>query len=1369
MKKRFLTALAACVGLMAAWPALAGSVSGRLLDPSGKPVAGAAVKWIAYRTDDQILLDQTSGTEPATLGETKTGEDGRFRVALDKPGLAVALRIFPAGLPSIRLGGPYDSTEDSSLDDLHVAPAAPLTGRVVDDQGKPVAGAAVSALASDPFSDVDAQYFGEGKSGTDGAFSLANAPAAPRAILVRVPGYVPATQLQLEPRLDQRITVKRGGTIQGIVTDASGKPAAGALVVSDDLAVLTDATGAYRLAGVDTGLRAVEALWKDDFASRKDAVRVQRGAEAAVSLKLARAATIAGSVLDETTRKPVAGVRVGASSGGFFFGGRRQRLERSTRTDAQGKFRLTGLAPRAYTVSASREGFLASSISGVTAGTSSPGSANLALAKAASIAGKVVDEKGAAMPGARVRIERDGGMRGMLRRGPAAFLGGQNALSGPDGAFRIRNLAAGRNLLLEAEKSGYTTGRRAGVTIKTGEAVANLSLVLKKGIEARGKVQDAQGKPVANAEIRVALRDPGQGMGGQIRMVMRGMSNERPDTTSGPDGTFLLRGLEEGEYSATVSRDGYGRKVAQGLPVKAGSENVWPPITIPNGVALAGTVKDSSGKGIPGAQLFAIALGEGFRPQEATTDLEGRFRVDGLAPDKQIFLNVTAEGYGGAQRSATPPAEDLAIVLKTAGTVRGRVEDGDTKQPITDFTVSRAGGRGGAGAGFAINIANGRGNGDRSFQAQDGTFELPDVPPGKWTLRASAAGYRTGETSGVDVGEGETKEGLVISLRKGGSLSGRVLDPARGTGIPNASVSWRSAGDGGGAAMAFLGRMGGGGNSSTTTDADGKFRFDGLPTGHVTVTADHTDYLEASRDADPDKDASVDITLGTGGAISGSVVGRDGRSPVAGALVSLDAEGDANMFGGGDTTRTDGSGTFSFDHLQAGRFKLTAQSAAGKSAPKEVVLADNQRQDGVLIGMNAAGARIVGTVSGLPSGKLGGVRVGANSTDFNDAVQTDDSGNFTFQDVPAGVVRFNATTNFLAGRSATKTAEVPEGGGDVAVQIVFEGTSRLSGRVTRGSQPLSGLFVAANADPPQANGGRATGQTDENGRYALEGLSDGNYQVNVNGQGVSYHKVIPVSGDTAGDIAIPAVTLSGTVIEDATGQPIEGAVVQAETGKETATFAMKSASTDSSGNFQIDGIDPGNYQVTARKSGYQLKTQSASVGSDAAQLNFALTKGSGLTIRVADGLTGLPMHGVTVLAFGASGTVAYQGQVALDSTGTGEISSLTPGAYSIYLFSDGYAPRSLPSVTVPAPTASVAMTPGGRVEIRSAAAATGQIADGSGSVYLMSPFRLDGRVSVFPPVWSSDHFAPGNYRLMVGSKAYPFTVAEGQTTRVDVN
>ena len=140
-------------------------------------------------------------------------------------------------------------------------------------------------------------------------------------------------------------------------------------------------------------------------------------------------------------------------------------------------------------------------------------------------------------------------------------------------------------------------------------------------------------------------------------------------------------------------------------------------------------------------------------------------RLEGFVAERAILVNVSAPGYATLQKNATPPAADLVIVLKTAGTVCGRVEDGDAKKPVTDFTISRSGPRGGGG-GFQIAIGRG-GGGDQTFQSDDGTFELTDVPPGKWTIHATAAGYRSAEASGVEVGEGETKEGVVLFLKKG--------------------------------------------------------------------------------------------------------------------------------------------------------------------------------------------------------------------------------------------------------------------------------------------------------------------------------------------------------------------------------------------------------------------------------------------------------------------------------------------------------------------------------------------------------------------------------------------------------------------------
>jgi hypothetical protein len=85
---------------------------------------------------------------------------------------------------------------------------------------------------------------------------------------------------------------------------------------------------------------------------------------------------------------------------------------------------------------------------------------------------------------------------------------------------------------------------------------------------------------------------------------------------------------------------------------------------------------------------------------------------------------------------------------------------------------------------------------------------------------------------------------------------------------------------------------------------------------------------------------------------------------------------------------------------------------------------------------------------------------------------------------------------------------------------------------------------------------------------------------------------------------------------------------------------------------------------------------------------------------------------------------------------------------------------------------SIAMTPGGRVEVRTESAFTGRLVDGTGMPYLLFPGRLDARVAGAPPAVSWGGLAPGSYRLIVagspGDTSYPFTVSEGATTTVQI-
>ena len=1335
----------------------AATVSGRVLDSSGTPVRGAKVVWEKYRSDEEVLVDETKGVAPAPLGESSTDTDGRFQVKLDKPGIEVAIRVLPGTLAGALLSGPYDASEDVEVDDIELPAAEKISGRVTDETGKPVAGAKVRAAAGSLFEEEGVPRYAETSSGPDGSFTIANAPGKSGSLVVRAPGFAPSTQFSMQRSGVERVTLKKGGTVAGIVLDAAGKAAEGMIVLSGSLAVRTDASGAYRLDGVARGVQTVEAFGRDDLAARNDAVRVKAGESVEVPLKLARSASVTGSVIDEKTRRPLAGVRVSARSGGFSFR-QADAPTRRVRTDAKGKFRLAGLATRSYSIRASKADYIPSTMPGVAAAVSAPGTVAIALQRAASIFGRVNDEKGSPVGGATVGFVSDSNMRALIRGGPAAFLGRPGATTGPDGAFRLRGLSPERNRTLQATKVGFVPAKRHGVTVKTGDVVKDVVLILKRGLEARGRVVDPAGQPIAGASVRVSRPE-----GETSRFMFRvgGMEDrQKPDAWSGADGSFRVAGLEPGEYVVVVQRDGYALKQVPSVTVQAEGPNEWPAIVLSPGVAIAGFIRNGKGEPVVSAQISSFAVDAGPRGT-TVTDPEGRFRLDGFGADRPVMLSVRAEGYASLQREVTPPSEDLSLVLKTTGTIRGRVEDAASNRPITDFTVSYRAPRGGGFGGIQIRMG---GESERAFQSPDGTFELPDVPAGKWSVTASAPGFRPADVSGIELGEGETKEGVIVSLKKGGSVSGRVLDPRRGTGVPNASVSWSQGSGGQGPGAAVIARLAGDA-TAVSTDADGRYRVDGLPSGKITVSAEHPDYLETSREVEVDDDATADLTLSLGGSIAGTVVGKDGRSAVPGAQVALeDAGGGFGM--GEESTRTDASGGFLFEHLRPGRYSVSAKSNAGNSSSKDVVLAESQRLEGVVLALEG-GAVVRGTVSGLPASRLGGVRVYASGEKYEDNTTTGDDGRFELRDVPAGVLQVFAMTSFPSSRSTSKNVEVPEGG-EVPVEIVFEGSSRLSGHVTRGERPLSGIFVMVSSDSP-ADNIRSTAQTDENGQYTIEGLADGDYQVQLSG---GYRKKFTVSGDTNGDIALPTVSISGVVTEAGSNDPIEGASVQAQSGSETSAFALKRTATDSRGRYSIDDLDSAEFQVTARKEGYELKTQPASVTSSSVELNFHLSRGEGLAVRGIDGLTGLPLRELRVLAYTGNRTVAFSGGVSLDSEGRGEISSLAPGVYALYVFSGGYAARAFPSVPVPSPTLTVSMTPGGRLEIRTDAAVAGRIVDAGGATYLLNLWRLDGQVGVGPPVTAMDNIAPGSYQLVVsgagGDRSYPFTVTEGRTTTVDL-
>src|SRR5207249_1876940 len=187
-------------------------------------------------------------------------------------------------------------------------------------------------------------------------------------------GRVPFSQFMTRRAGAEKVGLASGGTISGTVLDPMGKPAEGVIVLAGSLAAETDGSGTYRLRGIAPGIRTLEAFGKDDLAARNDAVRVRKGETAEVSLRLARSATVTGTVVDEKSRRPLPGVRVSASAAGFSFSFRDgETISRRARTDAKGKFRIAGLAARRYSIKASKTDYLPATMPGVVAAVSVPG------------------------------------------------------------------------------------------------------------------------------------------------------------------------------------------------------------------------------------------------------------------------------------------------------------------------------------------------------------------------------------------------------------------------------------------------------------------------------------------------------------------------------------------------------------------------------------------------------------------------------------------------------------------------------------------------------------------------------------------------------------------------------------------------------------------------------------------------------------------------------------------------------------------------------------------------------------------------------------------------------------------------------------
>jgi RNA polymerase sigma-70 factor (ECF subfamily) len=378
-----------------------GTIRVRVTWSDGSPAAGVGVR-----------VESTSHASPAFyLVETRTDEQGECSCEARAGGAYVQVdRIELPARVSLEPG-------EEELVEVEIPAGFTLRGVVLDAEGRTVAGADV--LLSRHMNPADGGIV-VARSGASGEFEIRSCDDG-FYLGARAAGHVPSLlQLLLA---DEGTTLRTelvlrgvGAMLEGTVLDPDGRGVANALVVAggagarwgqvltfgrttgvvpDALVTRTDASGRFRLEGLETGEVAL-GVRAPGFGTWRGTTEVQAGRTSERDVWLTSGVALAGRVLNDRG-EPVAGADVE-------IGGDHTELGSWTRTASDGSFRFEDLEPGTIEVGAESDCGTASASIRLQGAPGDELVWEAVLSEHVALHGRVVDESGAPLGNCRIEV-----------------------------------------------------------------------------------------------------------------------------------------------------------------------------------------------------------------------------------------------------------------------------------------------------------------------------------------------------------------------------------------------------------------------------------------------------------------------------------------------------------------------------------------------------------------------------------------------------------------------------------------------------------------------------------------------------------------------------------------------------------------------------------------------------------------------------------------------------------------------------------------------------------------------------------------------------------------------------------------------------
>jgi large repetitive protein len=623
--------------------------------------------------------------------------------------------------------------------DAGAAPVATawLAGGVVDRQKRAVPEARVLAFALAADAGAPFETATDGK----GQFRLAPLPPGAYRLLIEAAGF-PTVEHSPVSAPAGGVAVQLDGEGRSIVgrVSAAGAavPGARVLLAPDDggptRETVTRAGGGFAFGGLGAGRYAVRAV-TDKLASPTTRA-IESGDSpggAPVLLEMAPGRGLAGRVIDDAgSALADAAVRIEADTGAPGD----DPLPTLVQSDRAGNFTAL-VSTGGYRVTASRPGYLLRRAPLVDArGPGEPVKVVLELVRGARVFGKVVDPRGGAAAGARVRCVASAIEDLTVQTGPlplaaeaAAMPSGAGRALGStrataadrEGRFTVDDLIPGR-YRIEVAQAGAEPLHSDEFVLAPGDRRDVGKLALQPGFPVTGRVVDENGGPIDGARVVVAAGGASAASAGLFAV------------TDGA-GQFALA-LPAGSFRLSASAS--GRSTAQAaVDVAAGSPP--PPLEFKLARAearLEGLIRDDGGRPLSRARLAVWPAGtldsasapSGAPVASGVTDVGGHFTIAQL-PAGEVRLEIQHPDYPTSIHTATS-GKYANLTVPFPGGIAGEV-----KAKASGAAVARgrleAVGPGGAKASADLR--------------RDGTFRLLRLVPGRWRLTVVAAGYHSSE------------------------------------------------------------------------------------------------------------------------------------------------------------------------------------------------------------------------------------------------------------------------------------------------------------------------------------------------------------------------------------------------------------------------------------------------------------------------------------------------------------------------------------------------------------------------------------------------------------------------------------------------